>query len=275
MKKVLIALGLLLLVSCKETTNTENVTEQNPVEEVNATEEETTDVNNFEDAFGKEEKEVIEVLLPAYYDEDMKEVYSSINENWLEFRKVDQTHFVVQQADYNLTEPILNECTGENQIGVFSPEEQEPLFFFSPNKIVKKGKVVSLPIKNKPLWPGEVYEYKYKGHTYAFEAEGIVKNTYNYTDDSSEGAKEFRELENYKLYISIDGSQKQMVLDIPMFNNTFVQLLFVGDLDGDGKLDFVFDTSADYEQKVIEVYLSKEAKHYLYLAGSGGYDFSC
>lgn len=275
MKKVLTALGFLLLIGCKETANTENVTEQNPIEEVNAKQEEPINVNKFEDAFGKEENAVIDILLPAYYDEDLKDTYSSINENWLEFRQVDKMHFIVKQADYNLTDPILNECTEVNQIGVFSPEEEEPLFFFAHNKLLAKGDIVSLPIKNKPLWPGEVYEYKYKGHTYTLEAEGVLKNTYKYTDDSSEEAREFREFEKYKLYISVDGKEKQVVLDIADFHDTFVQLLFVGDLDGDGKLDFVFDTSADYEQKMIEVYLSKEAKHYLYLAGSGGYDFSC
>lgn len=275
MKKGLIFLGLLMLIGCKETAETESEGTQELTEENSVEQEEIKDVHRFTDAYGKEVKEVMTLLLPAYYDDDSTDTYSAINENWLEFRKVDKTHFIVKQADYNLTDPILNECTEVNQIGVFSPEEEEPLFFCAPNKLLTKGDIVSLPIKKKPLWPGEVYEYKYKGHTYALEAEGTVKNTYMYTDDTDPKGKEFREIEDYKLYISVDGAQQQMVLNIPIFSDTFVELLFVGDLDGDGKLDFVFDTSADYEQKEIQVYLSKEAKHYLYLAGSGGYDFSC
>ena len=53
----------------------------------------------------------------------------------------------------------------------------------------------------------------------------------------------------------MDGGDEQLVLDIPHFNDTFVKVLFVGDLDGDGNLDFIFDTSEHYGQKKTYTYL--------------------
>ena len=51
-----------------------------------------------------------------------------------------------------------------------------------------------------------------------------------------------------------------MFLEETSFNDTFVQLLFVGDIDADGKLDFIFNASRDYEEERVVLYLSSYAK---------------
>lgn len=43
------------------------------------------------------------------------------------------------------------------------------------------------------------------------------------------------------------------------FNDTFVEILFIGDIDRDGKPDFIFGTNRNYEEERVFLYLSSEA----------------
>jgi len=271
MKKGILILALLALWACKEKT-TESLVQPEEVERV-ALDETALPSTTSRVILPKEEKIGMEVLLPMFYDKDFYgEEVSKINANWLAlFESKGQFH--VRRAKYEL-QVEMNECTESEVIGAFSTEADNPLFFFSDTMNILKGKKEAITIKEQPLWPGAPQEYGFKGKTYVLRAEGKQMDTYLYTDDS-EQEKTFKLFQDYKLYLSIDGGEEQLVLDIPHFNDTFVQLLFVGDLDNDGNLDFVFDTSAEYEQKSVEIYLSKGAKYKVYLAGTTTVDFAC
>lgn len=271
MKKGIVFLSLFTLWACKDTAQ---IPVEKPNEKVERVDTEETEVPVTKTVVAKEEKKVIDLLLPMYYDKDFhEEEVKQMNDSWLALL-VNNGQFKVDRIKYEQVE-MENECTGSDAIGVFpTDEEVEPLFFFSDTKAILKGKKEVLVIPSTPLWPGEPQTYVFNGKTYVLRADGKEVDSYVYTDDS-EVEKTYKKIEHYKLYVSVDEGEEQLVLDIPGFNDTFVQLLFVGDLDGDGKLDFVFDTSEHYEQKQIEVYLSKGAKHILYLAGMSSVDFSC
>ncbi|MDR0196301.1 MAG: hypothetical protein LBI73_14365 [Myroides sp.] len=274
MKKILlIALLAVAIVGCNDKKKEESPI-TTPVETKEAETEEV--VEKINEILPIEKKETFQLIIPAYYAEEFEsDVYKSINNSWLEFREM-KGRFTVGKAKYNLSEPIMNECTGDTEIGVFSPEETEPLFFFSPkNKDIKEGKIVSLSNKVAPFWVGNTVEFTFNDLIYRFTATGTLKDTYKYTDDESSKEKTFKNFNDYKLYLQVGDNAKQLVFEQDSFSDTFIKLLFVGDLDGDGKLDFILETSADYEQEVIRVFLSKGAKHYLYEAAMGQDDFSC
>ncbi|MFC6096774.1 hypothetical protein ACFPVY_08955 [Flavobacterium qiangtangense] len=44
------------------------------------------------------------------------------------------------------------------------------------------------------------------------------------------------------------------------FNDTFVELLFAGDIDNDGKLDFIFGANRNYEEERVILFLSSKAE---------------
>ncbi|WP_158962219.1 hypothetical protein [Myroides fluvii] len=272
MKKGILFVALLALWACKETPTAEPLAQPEEVERV-ALDEVALPNTISNVVLPREEKIDLEVLLPMFYDKDFYgDEVSRINANWLAlFESEGQFH--VRKARYEL-QVEMNECTESEVIGAISTEEEDPILFFSGTKGILKGKKEALTIKQQPLWPEAPQEYVFKGNTYGLRAEGKQLDSYLYTDDS-EQEKTFKLFENYKLYLRIDGGGEQLILDIPQFNDTFVKLLFVGDIDNDGKLDFIFDTSADYEQKRVEIYLSKGAKHNLYLAGATTVDFAC
>lgn len=273
MKKGLMLALMLTIISCKDTTTTtQPETPTAPVERVSL-EDTALPITTENKIVEKEEYLQVDVLLPMFYD---KEFYgdevNKIDRSWRAlFEKEGQ--FQVRKVEYALTEE-MNECTGSMAIGAFAKEEEQPLFFLSETTAIGKGIKESLPISKTPLWANTPQTYVFKGKTYVLRAEGKEINSYLYTDDE-EVEKTYKQFDDYKLYLSIDGNEEQLLLDIPHFNDTFVQLLFVGDLDQDGKLDFIFDTSADYEQKRVEIYLSKDAKHNAYLAGTTMVDFAC
>ena len=67
-------------------------------------------------------------------------------------------------------------------------------------------------------------------------------------------------VEDYKLYISAENGPETLLMEQNSFNDTFVELLFIGDLDRDGKPDFVFSANRDYEEDRVVLYLSSRAK---------------
>ncbi|MBB1138814.1 hypothetical protein [Myroides sp. WP-1] len=272
MKKGIVLVAMVALWGCKDTPKAEPIAQPEKIEHV-ALEEEVTPSTTKKEILPREEKIGMDVLLPMFYDKDFYgEEVAKINSKWLALFE-SNGQFQVRKAKYEL-QVEMNECTESEVIGAISTEEEGPILFFSDTKDILKGKKETLTIKEVPLWPEAPQEYVFKGKTYVLRAEGKQMDSYLYTDDS-EQEKTFKLFQDYKLYLSIDGGEEQLVLDIPHFNDTFVQLLFVGDLDNDGLLDFVFDTSAEYEQKSVELYLSKGAKHYLYLAGTTTVDFAC
>lgn len=268
MKKSLLLLTLLVVFACKE--KKEEVIDLTPREVVNTEDEVKEEVELTQ--YPKEENKVLDVIIPMYYD---KEVHASeiakMNDKWLSFYDRNGLYKVVP-AKFEISEKV-NECNDTDMLGVFSPEALEPLFFLGPNPMIKQGVKDAMAVNKAPLWPSQNQEYLFNGKKYTLRAEGIETKSYNYTDDSGKEQK-YKEFMKYKLYLSV-GTDEQLILDIPEFNDKFITLLFVGDLDGDGNLDFVFDTSSDYEEKTVEVYLSRGAKHLIYLAGLVSVDFSC
>jgi hypothetical protein len=49
-------------------------------------------------------------------------------------------------------------------------------------------------------------------------------------------------------------------VNIPKIEGTSVELLFIGDLDGDGKPDIILNAPSNYENRIIMVFLSSTAK---------------
>lgn len=272
MKKGIVLALMVALWGCKDAAKPESLVQPGQIEDV-VLEDTAAPSTTSKSILPKEEKISMDVLLPMFYDRDFYgEEVNKINANWLALFEVNG-QFQVRKAKYEI-QVEMNECTESEVIGAISTEEEGPILFFSGTKDILKGKKETVNIQEQPLWPEAPQQYVFKGKTYVLRAEGKQMDTYLYTDDS-EQEKTFKLFENYKLYLSVDGSEEQLVLAIPHFNDTFVKLLFVGDLDDDGQLDFIFDTSADYEQKSVEIYLSKGAKHKVYLAGETTVDFAC
>ena len=50
-------------------------------------------------------------------------------------------------------------------------------------------------------------------------------------------------VKNYRLYLTVNNNSEALVISEDSFQDTFVELLFVGDINRHGKLDFIFGAS--------------------------------
>jgi len=98
----------------------------------------------------------------------------------------------------------------------------------------------------------------YKNEAYTLTAEGEIKSTETRSDDSGE-SEVWHNVENYKLYLKTANTEEQLIIAENNFNDTFVVLIFAGDIDRDGKLDFIFEANRDYEETRMLLFLSSDA----------------
>jgi len=117
---------------------------------------------------------------------------------------------------------------------------------------LKEAAVDTFVLKKDIIYPGESLSIETRSGTYRLSATGRI----------TAQTADWKEIENYKLYLesTVDGkSVKQLIAAIPRFNDTMLSILWCGDLDLDGKPDFIIDTSYHYNMVSHSLYLSGKA----------------
>lgn len=206
----------------------------------------------------KSEKRVqktTQILLPnTYRNWEDKNPADKLNSNWLDLYQKEYK-FYIGEANYTVKNGE-DECTGSKTKTIIS--NRKTLLFIDKDSL-KMGEINSINFEKNKIWPNEQIVFKYNNLEYTIRAEGDIISTENV--HTEKGLERFSEVENYKLYISTNYTAEMLFLEQKSFNDTFVKLLFVGDIDSDGKLDFVFEANRNYEEKRVFLYLSSEAEN--------------
>ena len=63
----------------------------------------------------------------------------------------------------------------------------------------------------------------------------------------------------FGLYLTVNNNSETLVIANDTFQDTFLELLFVGNIDKDCKLDFIFGAKRNYEETRMILFLSSEA----------------
>lgn len=106
------------------------------------------------------------------------------------------------------------------------------------------------------IYPRDTISFKYLGVDYKIFATGGKKKI---QDDP-----EWFDVSDYKLYLTatIKGKQhKSLLVAQPNFDDQMINLIFAGDIDGDGILDLIIDTSRHYNATSPTIYLSRPAEN--------------
>ena len=102
--------------------------------------------------------------------------------------------------------------------------------------------------------PGDTNHFTFKENDYYLYATGGKLKVQENPD--------WYELWNYKLYLSSTkngATVNQLLVAIPRFGDTMVEIEFMGDIDSDGLIDFIINTSDHYNAYSPTLYLSEPA----------------
>ncbi len=126
----------------------------------------------------------------------------------------------------------------------------EALDFLNPHQVLQAA------LSKKQIFPGDTLRINYLGITYILFATGEKKKV--------QTEPEWFDVWNYKLYITatIKGKlHKSLLVAKPNFDDQMITLIFAGDIDGDGFLDLIINTSRHYNVSSPTIYFSKPAKN--------------
>ena len=174
-------------------------------------------------------------------------VFKGLNDNYLSN---------VEVKTPRVFDVVLDEDSTKNKTGweVIPANKDSCYLLISGLKFLTNHKIKSLILSKISIFPDEQLQIKYLGIDYNVFAKGEKIRSI----DSPESF----EVRNYKLYLSAmkDGQiVNELLASIPNFDDAMVQILFAGDIDGDGLLDLIIDTSRHYNVSSPTLYLSKPA----------------
>lgn len=185
------------------------------------------------------------------YSEDPEKI---LNEGWLDLYE-EKGEYYLAKVDYKI-EDGFSECAGVPTKGIIS-KRNSILFLNFP--FLKAGKIENLKITKAEIWPKETVLYDFNNQKYLLKGYGDIVGTNIQTNDQNH-EEVFHDVKNYKLTCSVNGNSEMNMFKAEQFNDTFIKTLFVGDIDRDGKLDFIISTPTDYEENSIMLILSSQVK---------------
>jgi hypothetical protein len=207
-----------------------------------------------EEKIQEEYKNDFDILLPSEYrDWENKNPVNDLTKDWIELFIKDGKYYL-GKADYTINRGY-SECSGDST-KIINSKNNTILLINNDN--LESGKISSLEIKKNKIWPNEKLTFNFGNEVYTLRAEGNVLSSDTVHTDN--GDELYQKVENYKLYISSMNSAETLFLEQTSFNDTFVKILFIGDLDKDGKADFIFEANRDYEEERVILYMSSKAK---------------
>lgn len=167
---------------------------------------------------------------------------------WFMLRK-DQKGYKVEKAQYKLINAEEEPCSGL-PTQTLESDRSSLLFFNIPT--IKIGTVDTIAIEYKNIAPNKSQSFVFNGHSYTLEAKGIdpLKQDYSSTANAF-----------YQLILTVDNISQEILYQTE-YNDTHTEILFIGDLDKDGKLDFMLSSPRDYEEERIILILSSDPIHY-------------
>lgn len=226
---------LVILGSCQTQSRSEDL--------INNTSEEITTEQEFVHYPVESDANLIKILETSTYHED--EIDPSIrNVQWMELIRLDNT-FAIVNGSISLKrvyDPVLDE---ENEMTGWEV-------------VSRHGENSILLIEKYPF----LKEHQVNAVTTDLEFGFNEEKTFQFNNQKyrlfSTGNKEKES--NFQLFLESEKNGKirqTLLVSIPQFDskNTFIH--FIGDIDNDGKLDFLIDTSNHYNVQSLTLFLSQ------------------
>ncbi len=153
---------------------------------------------------------------------------------------------------------IAKDYESENEEGVYQSlsclHKDSCLFFVTGVDYLKAAKVPALELNETRLPIGKTLTFELNGKTQKLVATGTFRE--------GKESDNFNDMMSYRLMLFGEKNENEltdMLVAHDSFDDTAIELLFVGDIDGDGLLDYLVETSRKYSYSAPALYLSKGA----------------
>ena len=203
-----------------------------------------------------------QILIPHSYRDVLEIDFSQLDSTWLDlyFDKA-ENRWKIAATKYSITRSY-DPCIGDSTT-ILSSSRNALLLFTGIQ--VDYNSLKSIKIAEEAIPPERKWDFSFNGKNYKLSAMGSVLDQTGYyipTSDFKElNRADFEDykIENYMLSLSTEDGQSQLLFTIPNLSDGIVKLLWVGDLDNDGRPDFVFNTATNEEEIKVELFLSSAA----------------
>ncbi|NOQ75001.1 MAG: hypothetical protein GQ574_23510 [Crocinitomix sp.] len=177
-----------------------------------------------------------------------------MDRNWMGiFKNEDSTYITDALLDVSrINDPVLDDDDQQTGWEIKTVNQDECILLIEQSDWYESGKIDAINFDENQIFPKDTIRFKHNDHEYSLYAIGVYEN------EAAENA-EWPIFYNYKLYLTINPgyiANQSLIAAIPRFDDAMVELLFCGDIDNDGFLDFIFNTSAHYNETAITLYLS-------------------
>lgn len=164
-----------------------------------------------------------------------------------------ETKLITKRVNDPILDANENDKTGWE---VHTLNKDTSIILIESSNFLKPHNVQQAILSKEQLFPGDTLQINYLGIDYKIYATGGKKKV--------QDSPEYFNVWNYKLYLTatIKGQQNTCLLVAqPNFDDQMIKLIFAGDIDGDGILDLIIDTSRHYDATSPTIYLSKPANN--------------
>ncbi|MCC8154970.1 MAG: hypothetical protein LIP01_12695 [Tannerellaceae bacterium] len=206
----------------------------------------------------KEKKERVEpdILLLWEYDieKDGSCRLDCITDEWLQVYK-DEYECKLIKGDFEIEEYCDDACIG-GDVKVIRAYSGTRFLIHHPG--LKEMTIDTIPDIQEQIGPGEEFAFTMNGEKYTLRAEGF---TWGKPDSFGVIPGRIYGVSYHTLFLHTGSTDKEEILLLePSFGDTIAKILFIADIDGDGKPDFVFQACPEYSILRYVVVLSSEAE---------------
>ena len=194
------------------------------------------------------------LMLGSFHDEEVWK--NAEKEKWFGLFRSSKEQYL-SEIIVNISrifDPITDQDSLNNKTGwlVESINKDDCIALIAGLPFLNNHKIEEKILSKNEILPNEELKFNYLGIDYKLFATGEI------TKDSLDPS--FYEIHNYKLFLKSTKNGKEItdkLVETLNFDDAMINILFAGDIDNDGILDLIIDTSRHYNKTEPTIYLSK------------------
>lgn len=194
------------------------------------------------------------IIKPGHYHKN--EIPDKITtQNWLGLFK-EESKYTIETTSINITNihdtvlDLENKKTGKK---IVANNTKECYLLMNNLSQISEREITPILTESITIHPEKPYTFQMNNTSYT------LSSTADEYDPLNLNINYFK-AKGYKLYLkSLKNETKQLLLAQNEFHNQMIQILFIGDLDGDNIPDVLIDSSNHFNKTTPTLYLSKEA----------------